>query len=355
MDLSLTDEQQAVVDLSGQIFAKEMSGDRCRAVEEGESGVDEALWTTLAATGLLGLCLPEEVGGAGHGVVEATLLLEQLGRATALVPLHPTLVASIFVAEHGTAAQVESLLADVADGARTFALALADEARAPLREPATRHGDGLHGTKTAVGFAPTADVLLVTAADGVYAVTTDAAGLEIEAQLLQHHGRAGRITFSGTPAERIGGPDAVARLVDLATLGLCAIVTGACDASLRLTAAYSGERTQFGRAIGSFQAVESRLADAYITLNGVRLTTLSAATLLAERDVGAPEAVAIAKYWAANAGNNVGHASLHVHGGISIDRDYPVHRYFLWVKTLEHELGGMTEQLAALGASIASG
>lgn len=356
MDLARTEEQEAVVALAEQVFTGELSGERRRAVEDGPTGFDDALWQTLAGAGLLGLCLPEAAGGAGQGVVEAVLLLEQLGRATALVPLHPALVAGIFVGGHVEAARAATLLAGVAEGRRTVAVALADEPRAPLRRPSTVHdGAGLRGTKTAVGFAPTADLLLVTAADGVYAVPTDAPGVEIEPQMLQHRGRAARVTFSDAPAERIAGPDGVTRLVDLATLGLCAVVSGACDASLHLTAGYSGQRQQFGRPIGSFQAVETRLADAYISLNGVRLTTLSAATLLQDEDPDATDAVAIAKYWAANAANNVGHASLHVHGGISIDRDYPVHRYFLWLKTLEHELGGMAEQLATLGASIARG
>ena len=356
MDLGLTEEQEAVVALAEQIFTGECSLERSRAVEDGESGVDAALWATLADAGLLALCLPESAGGAGYGAVEATLLLEQLGRATALVPLHPTLVGSILIAEHASDERAAALLAGVAEGDRTFALALADEPRAPLRRPAVTHDDdGLHGTKTAVGFAPGADLLLVTAADGVYAVAPDAAGVAVEPQRLQHHVRAGRVTFDGATAERVAGPEGVARLVDLATLGICALVTGTCDAALRRTAEYSGQRQQFGRPIGSFQAVETRLADAYIALNGVRLTTLSAATMLDEHAPEATESVTIAKYWAAKAADEVGHASLHVHGGISIDRDYPVHRNFLWAKSLEHELGGRSDQLTTLGAAIADG
>lgn len=356
MDLDLTEEQEAVVALAEQIFTGEVTGERCREVEDGDTGVDAALWATLADAGLLALCVPESAGGTGYGAVEATLLLQELGRACALIPLQPTLMGTIFVAEHADEAQAAALLAGVAEGGRTFALALADDPRAPLRMPAVTVRDGgLHGTKTAVGFAPTADVLLVTAADGVYAVEAGAEGVTIEPQLLQHRVRAGRVTFASAPAERVAGPEGVTRLVDLATLGVCALVVGACDKALRVTAEYSGQRHQFGRPIGSFQAVETRLADAYIALNGVRLTTLSAATMLDEHAPEATESVAIAKYWAARAADIVGHASLHVHGGISIDRDYPVHRYFLWAKTLEHELGGKSDQLATIGAAIAAG
>lgn len=356
MDLDLTEEQEAVVALAAQIFAGEVTGERCRAVEDGDTGVDAALWATLAEAGLLALCVPESAGGTGYGAVEATLFLQELGRATALVPLQPTLMGTILIAEHADEAQAAALLAGVTEGERTFALALADDPRAPLRAPSTTFRDGgLHGTKTAAGFAPTADVLLVTAADGVYAVEAGADGVTIEPQLMQHRVRAGRVTFAGAPAERVAGPEGVTRLVDLATLGVCALVVGACDKALRVTAEYSSQRHQFGRPIGSFQAVETRLADAFIALNGVRLTTLSAATLLDEHAPEATESVAIAKYWAARAADIVGHASLHVHGGISIDRDYPVHRYFLWAKTLEHELGGQSDQLTTIGAGIAAG
>ena len=336
MDLALTEEQEAVVALAEQILTGELSGERRRAVEDGETGVDEALWQTFAEAGLLALCLPESAGGSGYGPVEAALLLQELGRAPALVPLHPTLMAGILIAEHASSEQAAALLAGVAEGDRTFALALADEPRAPLRRPAvTYDSSGLHGTKTAVGFAPTADVLLVTAADGVYAVETGAAGVTIEPQLLQHRVRAGRVTFAGAPAERVAGPEGVTRLVDLATLGICAIVTGACDAALRLTAEYAGQRHQFGRPIGSFQAIKHKCADMLLETESAKSAAYYAGWCAAELNDELPTVASLAKAYCSEAYFHTSAENIQIHGGIGFTWEHPAHLYFKRAKSSE--------------------
>ena len=115
---------------------------------------------------------------------------------------------------------------------------------------------------------------------------------------------------------------------------------------------YTIDRKQFDRAIGTFQAVGQRMADCYIDTQAIELTMLQAATHLDEgRDD--PLEVATAKFWAADGGNRVGHAALHVHGGISIDLDYPIHRYFLWLKQYEFTLGAATPQLLQIGKVLA--
>jgi alkylation response protein AidB-like acyl-CoA dehydrogenase len=128
---------------------------------------------------------------------------------------------------------------------------------------------------------------------------------------------------------------------------------GACQEALRITAEYTTERKQFDRAIGTFQAVGQRLADAYIDTQAIELTMLQAATELAA-DEDARMEVASAKFWASEGGSRVGHAALHVHGGICIDLDYPIHRYFLWVKQAEFTLGAATPSLRDLGRQIAA-
>ena len=124
------------------------------------------------------------------------------------------------------------------------------------------------------------------------------------------------------------------------------------DRALEMTAEYARERVQFGRPIGSFQAVHQRAADASIQLEAMRLTAWDAAWRLdAEENAG--EAVAIAKYWAAVAGQFVGYAAQHLHGGIGIDVDYPLHRYYLWAKQNELVFGSAAVQIARLGAQMA--
>ncbi|HEX8632432.1 MAG TPA: acyl-CoA dehydrogenase, partial [Catenuloplanes sp.] len=137
-----------------------------------------------------------------------------------------------------------------------------------------------------------------------------------------------------------------------ATVGSCAAQLGTLERALELTARYAGTRVQFGRAIGTFQAVTQRLADAYIDVEAVRLTMWQAAWRLGEGLPCATE-VATAKFWAADAGHRVAHTMVHIHGGVGIDLDHPVHRYFLAAKHHEFTLGGATAQLGVIGAALA--
>jgi alkylation response protein AidB-like acyl-CoA dehydrogenase len=152
-----------------------------------------------------------------------------------------------------------------------------------------------------------------------------------------------------------------------ATVALCAFQLGVLERALQLTAEYASARTQFDRPIGSFQAVGQRVADAYIQVLALRLALWNAAWKLdagadpdveldtdAEWDEGAvASAVAIAKFWAAEAGHHVAHTAVHVHGGAGIDVEHQVHRHFLAAKRAEFELGGATAQLRTLGTILA--
>ena len=160
-------------------------------------------------------------------------------------------------------------------------------------------------------------------------------------------GDAGR---RGRPA-RIGGATGQAIiewLVQRTTAALALAQAGAAAASLALMAEYTKTREQFGKPIATFQAVGQRAADAYIDTEAIRLTAWQAAWRLAE-GLPADKEVAIAKFWAADGGQRVVHAAVHLHGGVGVDRDYPLHRYFLMTKHLELTLGGATEQLLQPG------
>jgi acyl-CoA dehydrogenase len=158
----------------------------------------------------------------------------------------------------------------------------------------------------------------------------------------------------GAPGRR---GDVAGWLVARATVGLCAMQAGVVARALELTAQYARSREQFGRPIGSFQAVAQRLADAYIDVEAVWLTMWQAAWLLATRphdDAEAAAAVATAKFWAADAGHRVAHTAVHVHGGTGIDASYVLHRYFTAAKRAEFTLGGATAQLLRLGGLLAT-
>jgi alkylation response protein AidB-like acyl-CoA dehydrogenase len=176
---------------------------------------------------------------------------------------------------------------------------------------------------------------------------------------------AGRLVLAGValPDDRVlggrvlgGGPAAGAQITDWlvsrGTVGLCALQLGVLERALELTAEYARSRVQFGRPIGSFQAVAQRLADGYIDVEAVRLTMWQAAWRLSA-GLPADTAVATAKFWAADAGHRVAHTAVHVHGGVGIDTAYPLHRYFSAAKHNEFVLGGATAQLRRIGAALA--
>ena len=162
-------------------------------------------------------------------------------------------------------------------------------------------------------------------------------------------------TLEGAAGEPLGAADgeALSWLVERATAALCATAIGICEEALRLTAEYTKTREQFDRPIATFQAVGQRAADAYIDTEAVRLTAWQAAWRLSE-GLPATEQVAIAKFWCAEGGQRVVHAAQHLHGGMGVDRDYPLHRYFLWAKELELTLGGATHSLLGLGQILAA-
>jgi alkylation response protein AidB-like acyl-CoA dehydrogenase len=152
---------------------------------------------------------------------------------------------------------------------------------------------------------------------------------------------------------RIGGADVLDWLITRNTVGLCAVQLGVLERALELTVAYARDRVQFGRPIGSFQAVAQRLADAYIDVEAVRLTLWEAAWRVAE-GLPAVAEVATAKFWAADAGHRVAHTAVHIHGGTGIDVDAPLHRYFVAAKRVEFSLGPATAQLRRLGVELAT-
>jgi alkylation response protein AidB-like acyl-CoA dehydrogenase len=370
MDFSLTDEQQAAVALADQIFTDRCTIERQKEIAAGSDGWDRELWAELARADLLGLSLPEAVGGGGYGFLETCLVLEQVGAHVAPVPLWATLVlGALPIAEYGTDDQ-RAVLAGVAAGETVLTGALEEEGAGP-RDPFTTAAvvDGgfrLDGTKILVPVASDSATMVVSArlASGepaLFLVAPGADGVTITAEDAMGQWPVSRVELDGVvvgPDARLPAPDGgraqLDWLVDRAQAALCAMAAGVTERALRLTAAYATERKQFDRPIGSFQAVGQRLADAYIDAEAVRLTMLNAVSLL---DAGEPAdtEVATAKFWAADGASRVVHAALHVHGGISIDVDYPVHRYFLWAKQIEVTLGAATPELVRLGALLAAG
>lgn len=364
MDFSLTEEQQSIADLAKKILADLASNERLRALEKGGGlRFDRELWKALADAGLLAVGVPEAYAGAGLGFLEIAAILEQVGRTTAPVPLYETLVlGALPLAEFGSEEQKQTWLPRVARGEAVLTAALLGET--PVG--AQRRGDGwiLSGTRLCVPAAEQADAILVQAETqsgrGVFLVETKAEGVKRTPLATTSGQPESLLELSGVhvPAAALLGREhegekIVEWIALRATAALCMVTLGCCEAALELTREYAKTRKQFDQPIAMFQAVGHRAADAYIDTEAVRLTAWQAAWRIAQ-GLDAAVQVAVAKFWAADGGKRVVHAAQHLHGGIGVDREYPLHRYFLYARQLELTLGSGTPQLVKLGEMLAA-
>jgi alkylation response protein AidB-like acyl-CoA dehydrogenase len=374
VDFALTDEQIEIRDLAARLFDDLVTQERLREVEAGdEPGFDRKLWAALAEAGLLGVAIPEDAGGLGFGVFEASVLLEEVGRTVAPVPLVSMLPATVMLSRYGAKTpSVASLLGEIAGGSKVVTIALVENLGDPLAPSTTARRDGadwvIDGTKICVPAGLYADYFLVSAtltggsgeSDGaVFLVAADAAGVSREAQPMITYAPESTLKLTGVRVAEdalIGPADgsALSYLVSVATAATCSVMVGISATAVKLTAEYTKTREQFGHPIALFQAVGQRAADAFIDAQGIRLTAIQASWLL-DQGLPADREVAVAKYFAAEAGQRVARATQHLHGGIGVDRDYPLHRYYLWAKHMELTLGSGTRHLTRLGQLLAAG
>jgi len=369
MDFSLSEEQQDVQQLAAKIFAREVTVDRLKAIEAGEERFDEALWLQLAEAGLLGVAISEAYGGMGFDFETLCLLIEEVGKTVAAVPVVPVLAsAALTVQQFATPQQCERWLPGVARGEFLLTAALTEPGRDNPCSPATRlepvgNAFKLHGHKHMVVCADRASAVLLSAyiEDELVLLAINPTAPHVK--LVPQHVTTGEPQFSLMfDGASVTGDDIIARGANARcavqsmlqhTLVANSVMTlGVTDAMLKMTAAYTSQRHQFGRPIATFQAVSHRAADAYIDVQNLRLACQQAASLLTAR-VDATEAVMIAKIWAADVAHRVSQSSQHLHGGTGIDRDYPLFRFCLWAKQLELTLGGGNSYLMALGDAIA--
>jgi alkylation response protein AidB-like acyl-CoA dehydrogenase len=369
VDFGLNEQQEAVRDLARRILGDRTPPERLKQLEAGEDPFDRSTWGELGEAGLLGVGLPEDLGGGGLGLLEVGLVLEEVGRHVAPLPVLPSIVmGAMAVAAFGTDEQRSKLVPAAASGDTVLTAALVEFGALPEAPTTTARRDGegwrLDGVKLCVPAGMAAELVLVPAAAdyGLAVFLVDPAGPGVTRERLD--------TTSGLPEARLElagatvgadrvlaepgrGETVVDWVVQRATVGLCATMVGVCEQALALTAEHTKTREQFERPLATFQAVAQRAADAYIDTEAVRLTTWQAAWRLSE-NLSAADEVAVAKYWAADGGQRVVHAAQHLHGGLGVDRDYPLHRYFLWAKQLELTLGGATASLLRLGRALAA-
>lgn len=363
MDFTFSPEAEDAAALAATILADHTTPERLAEVEAPDHDTvgrfDPVLWRALG----------DAFDGADLGFVELCRVLVEVGRTVAPVPLATDAVARLFLGEHGIDGQQHVLSCAIAE----------EHEHAPTVPTTTAAPDGdeyvLTGIKYLVPAATVANAFLVTTTtpdgSGVFLVDADSTGLRIREQHLSDGDVVGLIELDSVrvTADRLvgsadggadGGADdgadegAAGRLVDLLTVATCAVQLGVTEGAVALTAEYAKTREQFGRPIGTFQAVSQRLADGYIDTRFQALTVWQAAWRLAER-LPAEDAIATAKLWAADAGHRIAHTTVHIHGGVGVDMDGEAHRYFTAATRHEFEHGGATEQALRLGRLLSAG
>lgn len=359
MDFSFTETQNEVAGLVADIFKNECTPERLKAADKGR--LDRSLWSKLASADVLGLSLPESAGGSGLGLLELSSVLIEAGRLVAPVPLASHVPTALAIAEFGDEATRSAWLPGAISGELVLTAAVAEEREnLPTRPTTTATADGeswkLTGVKSVVPAGTVAALFIVpaTTPDGIGAFLVQPGdGVTVVAQRTSDGAEVARLELDSAPATKLGGSDVVQWLEQRLTLAASAYELGVVKGALDLTAAYAKTREQFGRPIGTFQAVSQRLADGYIDILGTDLMLWQAAWRL-EEGLNAEKEIAGVKLWAADTGHKIAHTTVHVHGGVGIDMDGEAHRYFTVGKLGEFLLGGSTDQARKIGALLAA-
>ena len=342
MHFGLTDEQQQLASTVRALVARRSATMDLRTALASEAGYDVELWRSLCEQiGAAALAVPEEYGGAGFSFFETHVVLEELGSGLTPSPLLGSgVLATQALLLSGDGEACSRLLPEAAEGRTTLALCWADRTgtwRQNGSDVSATDAGGwtLAGTATLVLDGLDADTLLVVAGTpggpGLFEVAPGATGLERKATpALDQTMRFAEVRLSGTPATRIGGDltEVLPRLHAVAAVATTALQTGAAQRALDLTVGYLKERVQFGRPLGSFQALKHRCADMLVSVETARSMSWSAAWHAAHDPASAEQQAALAKAWCTDAFNHVAAEMVQLHGGIAITWEHDAHLYF---------------------------
>jgi alkylation response protein AidB-like acyl-CoA dehydrogenase len=366
MNFGFNDEQELLRSTARKFFENECGSDTVRRLMETPEGISRDLWTKIAEQGWLGLVFPEAYDGLGLGLVDLVVLMEEMGRAVVPGPYFSTvLLGGLAVLEAGSEAQKKEWLPKIAAGDKRVALAWMEPSAqlgpAGVTLTAVEKGGRytLSGTKLFVHDAHTADALVVAArtrpgagAEGVslFLLPRDTSGLRVT--LLPTMDQTRKLC-EVTCADVTVGADALlgaagaawaplARVLDRATVALCAEMCGGAQKVLDMTVEYAKIRQAFGRPIGSYQGVKHRAADMLVDVENSKSITYYAAWALDEGAAEAPLAVSMAKAYVSDAYRRVAAAGIQLHGGIGFTWEHDLHLYFKRAKGSEFTFGDAT-------------
>jgi alkylation response protein AidB-like acyl-CoA dehydrogenase len=354
MNFEFSEDQKAIAEMSGSVFADYCTDERLRQLDLTPTPFMQPLWDLCVETGLHALAIPEAAGGSGLGMTELMLVLQAQGGALGLVPLwrHQLVAATLATfAEEGLQPWVER--AASAEALLTLAI---DAEHGAGEVVAVPEGSGwrLDGRLVAVALGEQSQAALIrvqlAGEPRLMLVALDAAGITRVPGVMTHGEAIADLHLDQVQlaAEHLLPVAALDWLAPRAIAALASLQLGVSAEQIRRTVEYLSERRQFERCIGSFQAVQMSMADAHVALEALR----SALWQLCYRlDAGLPApSEALATAWlACEAGHRIGHNAQHVHGGIGVDLSYPMHRFLYWSRALGSALGGSAACLERLG------
>lgn len=373
MDLGLNETQQMLKNSAREFLQAECPDTYVRAMEEDERGYTPDMWQKIAEQGWLGLIFPEEYGGVGLTYLDLSVLLEEMGRALLPGPFFSTIVmGGMAIMDAGTDQQKRHLLPQICEGQHIVTLALTEPSArwdaAGVQTTAAQNPDGawtLNGAKLFVPNAHVADTYIVAARTGdverditLFFVPSDADGVTQTLLKTIASDRQSEITLDSVsmPAEAVLGEvnkgwDTIEKVLAWGAIGKCAEMVGGAEQVLEMTVEYAKQRTQFGRPIGSFQAIQHHCANMATDVEGSRYITYQAAWLLSEGEAAAQE-VAMAKAWVSDAYRRICALGHQCHGAIGFTKEHNMQLYSRRAKAAELAFGDTDFHLETVADSL---
>ena len=369
MNFAFSEEQDQLRTFVHQFLEEKSSEADVREQMATEKGYDDAVWSQMSEQmGLPGLIVPEEHGGQGYGYVELIVVLEEMGRSLLCAPYFSTVVLAANTLIHsGDDAAKAAHLPGIASGDTTATLAFTEENgrwdESGITMTASASGDGytLDGTKMYVLDGHTADLILVAARTDkgvtLFAVDAGASGLtRIPLATMDQTRKQAKLEFADTPATLIGtdgeGWAVLEQVLDLAAVGLAAEQVGGAQMCLDMAVEYAKVRVQFGRPIGSFQAIKHKCADMLLEVESAKSAAYYAGWCASELNDELPSVASLAKAYCSEAYFHASAENIQIHGGIGFTWEHPAHLYFKRAKSSELLFGDPTYHRELLAQRI---
>jgi alkylation response protein AidB-like acyl-CoA dehydrogenase len=335
MDFALNDDQRQLRDEARRFLEREAPIGYARAMMDDERGYRDEVWKQMSELGWLALPIPEEYDGLGMGAIALAILLAEMGRVVVPGPYLSTVLAALAIADAGSEEQKKSWLPRIASG---------DVVATVATDPVELTSGKLNGESRFVMDGMNADLVLVVArtdqADTTLVISETSQRTAVD--YMDSTRKVAHLRFDGASAEPLGSSEAVQRLLDMGALAIAAESLGGAERSTELAVEYAKTREQFGRPIGSFQAVKHRAADMLVDVESLRSAVYYAAWATERAEPSASLATSMAKAFAADAFRRVTQGAIQIHGGIGFTWESDIHLYFKRAKANEVAFGDAT-------------